>query len=417
MRTAFPTSNSRKTMKPVRLAIIGCGGYAFQLIKRIWTLPREAVLVAATSSRPESPESRAVLEKGVRLFSTLDELIAFAPGKIDAILNPTPIPVHRATTLRCIEAGLPVWLEKPAVATLEEMDDLLTASARTGVQIDVCFNSLYSCEVQELKAELAAKKYGAIRRVRGVAGWIRPTAYFERNNWAGKLQLGPGKVYDGTINNPLAHLVCNGLYFAAPAHDALATPTSVEARLWHANAIESEDTSSLRIMTRDKIEVLLNLTLCAEELIEPLTVIDTEKATITHRNFRSIEVAWHDGRTELRESYKEDRIEMIESLCANSREAGRRLCSLAMTRPFTQVINKAFEQVLAQNEGSIPSIDSRLIERHPSGESTATRIIGINKLLMEAHDAGCLMELPSLATRNLEPSELAAAADFSRLHA
>lgn len=377
-------------MKPVRLAIIGCGGYAFQLVKRLWTMPREALLVAAASRDPESPEARACASHGVRVMPSVDDLLAFAPGKVDAILNPTPIHIHKALTLRCLDAGFPVWLEKPPVATLSELDELMAASRRTGIPVSVAFNSLYGHQIQQLKEELIRGDYGRVHRVRGVAGWIRTDAYFARADWAGKLKVGDNWVYDGTINNPLAHLLCNNLFFAAKEHHALAEPEAIEAELWHGHRIESEDTSSLRIVTRNGVEVFTHMTLCPEEEMEALTVIDSDLASISLLDFKTVRIEWHDGRREVRESYKENRIEMLENLCHSFREGSPSCCPLSMTRPFTQVVNTAFEQVLARH-GKIPGVAARLIEQFPFGDSIGTRIKGINPLLLQAHKTGKLL--------------------------
>lgn len=375
-------------MKPVRLAIIGCGGYASQLIKRIRTLPREAVLVAAISQDPGSVEAQDCAAHGARVIPAIGDLLDFAPGRVDAILNPTPIHLHKPLTQRCIEAGFPVWLEKPPVATLAGFDELLAASGPADIQ--VCFNTVYAFQIQKLKAELVRGDYGEVRRVRGVGGWIRTDAYFARAAWAGKLKVGDDHVYDGTINNPLAHLLFNNLFLAAPEHHALAIPESVEAGLWHGHDIESEDTSSLRIITREGVEILAHLTLCPEEEIAPLTVVDTGLATISIHDFNAIRIDWHDGRCELRESYKENRIEMLENLCQSFREGTPGLCPLPMTRPFTQSVSAAFDQVLAAH-GGIPAIGPEHLERFPAAGSTGTKIRGINALLLLAHENGLLL--------------------------
>jgi len=377
---------------PARLGIIGCGGYAFQLIKRIWTLPREARLVAATSRDPKSSEATVAREHGVRIFSTLEEMLAFAPGQIDAILNPTPIHVHGATTRQCLEAGFPVWLEKPPFATLAEHDELAAISLATGQAIDVCFNSIYSFRVQELKAELVAGRYGTVRRIRGIGAWARDATYWSRAEWAGQLKSGTKWIYDGTINNPLAHLVCNNLYFAAREHHALAEPAEIEAHLWRANNIESEDTSSLRIVTKDGVEILSHLTLCPDDGdIPPVTVIDAEFATISLHDFQTVKIIWHDSRSETRESYKENRIEMLEFLCRRFKHGGLPLCPLSMIRPFTDVINRAFEQVLERNAGTIPTVSADQIETRGQSAQKFNAVRGINARILKAHNSGTVI--------------------------
>jgi len=378
-------------MKRARLGIIGCSGYARQLIKRIATLPRHAVLVAAMSPEPQSQDTRLCRLQGVRVFDSVGDLLDFGQGRLDAILNPTPIHLHKPLTLQCLEAGFPVWLEKPPVVTVEDLDELSAAAASRRCRVDVCFNSLYAHQIQRLKAGLVAGKFGRVHRVRGVAGYVRTDAYFSRSDWAGRLKVDGLPVCDGTINNPLAHILFNNLFFAAGEHHALAEAESVEAELWHGHDIESEDTSSLRIRTREGVEVLSHLTLCPEEEITPLTVIDAELATINVINFQTIRICWKDGRIETRESYKENRIEMIEELSQQIEHGGNPLCSLSMTRPFVSVVNTAFEQVLARHGESIPGVAGHLLERFPCGDSTGTRIKGINARLLQAHKTGKLL--------------------------
>lgn len=380
----------KSVLNPLRVGIVGCNGYAFEMIKRILTLPRWIAPVAATDLDCSSAGARFCEGQGIRLFPDFDSLLAFAPGNLDGIYIPVPIHLHEPMTCRCLEAGMPVWLEKPPAATVEEVDRMMAVSDRTGLRVDVCFNSIYSCETQQLKAELLSGRYGRIQRIRGLAGWSRPDAYFARSSWAGRLQKDGRWILDGTLNNPLAHLVCNNLYFAATEHHALAEAVSVEARLFRANpGIESEDTSAVRIITAEGIEILSHLTLCPEEEIPAITVIDTERAVITFREFNEMEIAWRDGRSERRESYTEHRIQMLQELSIRARSGEPPLCPLSMCRPFTHVVESAFRQVL-ERDGCIPAIPEKRLNRVRRAEQTVVQIRGINRQFETAHRDGVL---------------------------
>lgn len=380
-----------KYQSPFRLGIIGCGGYGFELAKRILTLPRQLTLVAAVSLDFTGDQAAVLQSNRVEIFANIDDFLKFAPGKIDAILNPTPIHLHSPITLKCLEAGFPVWLEKPPVATVSDLDAILIASKRYGQDVHVCFNSIYGHNVQRLKAELISGMYGKVLRVRGLAGWTRTEAYYQRAPWAGKLKVEDRWVRDGTMNNPLAHLLCNNLYLASAERHALAEAESLDAYLWRGNeTIESEDTSALRLLTRDGVEVISHLTLCPEEEIEPINVVDTKLATITLRDFTTVEIAWADGRWEKRESYCENRIEMLNELAIRMQMGEPPLCSLAMCRPFVDVIERAFNQVLAR-EGEIPLVPADRITPIKQDGSIARQINGINKAFQAAHESGKLL--------------------------
>lgn len=326
---------------PVRIAVIGCGGYAFQLIKRILSVPHFGAVAAVTSRDLASSGAQFCRDRGIPVFATIDELLDY--GNFEVVLNPTPIHLHESTTVQCMEAGFPVWLEKPPVATIQELDSLNAYAKAKGMPVAVCFNSLFSRLTQTLKGELVAGRFGRVRRIKGIGAWIRTNEYFSRNNWAGNLQINEAWILDGDLNNPFAHVLCNHLYFAADSHYALAEPETIEAELYRCNEITSEDTSCLRIKTTNGIEIFNCLTLGPEEEIAPKTVIETDEAVITFANFNALKIEFASGKVEMLEAYKEDRIDMIEHLCWAFRNGEPYISTLDMMRPFTLSVNGAFE--------------------------------------------------------------------------
>lgn len=373
-------------MKPVSLAIVGSTGYASELIKRIWTLPRLVKLVAMVALNAENRFVVRCRDAGVRVYSELDEMLAEMGPEIDAILNPTPIHLHARIAKKCLLAGIPVLQEKPPVATVQELDSLTVLSNELRIPVAVCFNSIYSHLVQNLKQELVAGKYGTIRGIRSIGGWIRTTGYFSRNEWAGRLTLGESWVLDGSLNNPLAHLLANSLYLASGGRHTMAEPSSVTGELYRANKIESEDTSSLRVITRDGVPIVCNFTLCSEAEIPPTTVLDTEQAEIEIIEFKEVRINYRGGGFEHRESYKEDRIEMFESLCHSLVEKQRFLLELKTCRPFTVAVNAAFDSC-----GVPLSVPEEFISVERAAESSRTVIRGINDAILSAHASGLLL--------------------------
>jgi predicted dehydrogenase len=370
--------------KPVKIAVIGCGGYAHQLIIRIQTTPLYGTITAVTSRDLDSEGARYCKAHGINVFQTVEELLTYS--EFDVVVNPTPIHLHADITKQCLAAGFPVWLEKPPVATVQELDDLNAAAMAAELPVAVCFNSLFSYRAQQLKAELLAGTYGRIKRVKSLGAWVRTDAYFGRNNWAGTLKKGDHWILDGDINNPLAHVVCNGLFFAGSQQATLANPLRVEAELYRANQIESEDTSAVRIQTAEGIEVLSWLTLACKDETDPITVIETEQASIKLINLEKVEITWHDGRVEFRDSYKENRIEMIEHLCRSLRGDEPLIGELANLRPFTLSVNAAFESV-----GSIHTIPASALDCVTVRETeTQVAIAGMAAILKEAYEQNAL---------------------------
>ncbi len=373
-------------MNVLKLGFIGCGGYAAHLIKRVWTLPRYATVAAVTSRKAKHSGAMACRERGIPVLPNVGELLAHAPGQCDVIVNPTPIHLHHPYTLQCLEAGFPVWMEKPPTGTIQELDELIAASREKNLPVQVCFNSIYGFAVQELKRDLVAGRYGKIHRIRSIAAWIRTDSYFSRNSWAGKVRFGDAWVLDGTINNPLAHVIANSLYFAAPEHHAMAEPESVQAELYHGHDIESEDTSSVRIRTVEGIEILSQFTLCPDTPITPTTVIETDEAEIIVTDMSKVHVKRRDGKSDSIESFKENRIEMFEELCLAHQGMAPYLCDAAMCRPFSVTINAAFD-----SSGRPAAIPEKHLKREPHDDSVKTVIEGVEDALQKAHEEGRLL--------------------------
>ncbi len=374
------------SVSPIQLGVIGCGGYALQILKRIWSRPFTCQVAGVVRRPTDIAGARACAQRGIPLFDSVDELLEFGQGRIDAVFNPTPIHLHRQFAEQCLAAGFPVFMEKPPVATVEDHLALVEASRRTGLPVAVCFNAIYAHSAQQLKMELLAGRYGRLLRVRNIAGWIRDQTYYQRNDWAGRLRLADSWILDGTINNPLSHAIAAGLHYAGELRHEMAEPHMVEAELYRANAIESEDTSSMRIVTRNGVEIISNLTLCAESLLTRTTVLDCEDAVITISELNTVEIAFTNGAHESRESYCEDRIDMLESLCQSLRNGSRLPCDIEGCLPFTRSINAAFH-----SSWPTRAVPAEYLRTLPHENSLRTQIIDINNSILGADRHGQLL--------------------------
>ncbi|MFA5293235.1 MAG: Gfo/Idh/MocA family oxidoreductase [Phycisphaerae bacterium] len=375
----------------IKLAMIGAGGYAYNLIKWIWEIPDKIELVAVTSNPKRNAIGRtACQEKDIPIYDDVDQLIANVKGVADVIYIPTPINTHFNLTKKCIDAGFDVFLEKPPVAIIQELDELTKYVTKKGKRIPVAFQYLYSPIVQELKKRIVQGRYGQVRRVRGMAGWPRFDTYYTRSDWAGKLHINGEWILDGTINNPLAHMLADELYLASNKPGAMAEPVSVQAELYHGHDIESEDTSSLRVITDNGVEVLFNTSLCSDAKTDTSVVIECEKAKIEYSAFCKATITSANGEIDAIDDPSEKRVHMLTKLaqCYESREPYP--VSLETCRPFTLVVNGAFESC-----GGYPhSIDKEYLiyseHSEPKGDTIKTTIKDIDRVLKDAHENGKL---------------------------
>jgi hypothetical protein len=175
---------------------------------------------------------------------------------------------------------------------------------------------------------------------------MRPESYFSRSNWSGKMKVNGQWVLDGTIGNPLAHLLAEALYLATPSA-GMAVPVRVQAELYHGNEIESEDTSCLRVETQEGVPVFYCASLCSKEMTPIVCEIETEKADLCLTDYFKLSIHWKDGRTEEAETPGNDnhldRRIMLKSLAEGLSDNGRPLITVEECRPYMLAWNGAFE--------------------------------------------------------------------------
>ena len=95
-------------MSQVRIAVAGAGLIGKRHIEEI-DASDSAVLASIVDPGPAGPE--LAQRYGVPLYPSLAEL--FAKDKPDGIILATPNQMHVAGGLECVEAGVPVIVEKP----------------------------------------------------------------------------------------------------------------------------------------------------------------------------------------------------------------------------------------------------------------------------------------------------------------
>ena len=113
--------------QPLRVALVGCGNISTQYLASLPRLPNLRLVSVTDRSRPLP--RRVAAEHGVPARS-LDDVLA--DGGIDVILNLTPPQVHAPLTVRALEAGKHVYLEKPFAVTAAEAETMLAAAAASG---------------------------------------------------------------------------------------------------------------------------------------------------------------------------------------------------------------------------------------------------------------------------------------------
>jgi predicted dehydrogenase len=112
----------RDTVDRVRLALVGVGMHAYRnLLPLLTFLPVELVAVADVDL---DLAERTARQYGVRAYGSAAQM--YASEALDAVLLCVSPNAHPQLTIEAFQAGLHVWMEKPAAVSVSEVDRMLT---------------------------------------------------------------------------------------------------------------------------------------------------------------------------------------------------------------------------------------------------------------------------------------------------
>ena len=317
------------TTPPARLVLVGVRGFGQVHAQRIARLADEGQVELVAAVDPGVVLDPPTIY-GVHLYADLaDALSAVAP--VDIVIIAAPLGEHFRLAKIALAADTDVYLEKPPVASVDDFRSLLQAERESGRVIQVGFQSLGSRALQILNEDDLG--IGRLVSVSAVGPWSRTVGYWTRSPWAGHRSLGGRPVIDGVATNALAHAVVTAL--AIVGCRELDDVESVETDLYRANAIDSDDTSVVRIHTRRGFRVTCALSLCAAVEREPQIHI---QGTLGRARFAytadRIEIETEDrSRTQTAA-----RVDLLENLIAHRRDGAPLLVPLGSTGAFMRVL-------------------------------------------------------------------------------
>ncbi|MFD1147610.1 DUF6807 family protein [Saccharothrix hoggarensis] len=259
-----------------RVVLAGAAGYGRLYLREIAALEAEGLvrLAGVCEVNPLDAEARRLV--GDRpVDADLTRLMGdLGLGEGDIGIVSTPLHTHVPLAHHVLDAGAHLVLEKPPTPTLADWHDLVDRSAGRLVQIG--FQSLGSHAVHRLADLMRTGALGEIRGI-GVRGtWSRDDAYYTRAPWAGRRTLDGAPVVDGALTNPFAHGIATAL--ALDGSTGVDDVEDIELELLRSRDIEADDTSCLRLRTRNGTVVVVAVTLCAEVVREPVLVVHGSRA-------------------------------------------------------------------------------------------------------------------------------------------
>jgi len=340
---------------PLRVAVTGTHGYGRAHLASASQLEADGLVRLVAVADPVPPDPGTVPDH-TRVFDRLPDLLAEVD--VDVVTIATPIHTHLPLAAAALRAGADVLLEKPPVPSMAAFAELTAAVADAGRSCQIGFQSLGSAVLDRIAALIAEGRVGAVRSIGASGTWLRRASYWGRSGWAGKRILDGVDVTDGVVTNPLAHGVATALAIAGAR--GVDDVTQVEVELFHANDIEADDTSTVRLHTSAGLPVTAAFTLCAAQQTEPaVTVYGTKGRLVFYYTSDVLEV-WTDGAA-IPQRYESGRTDLLRNLVEHRLDGGvGLLVPLADTGSFMRVVE-------AVRTATVRAIDAEFVDWRDDG--------------------------------------------------
>ncbi|MGD2294343.1 MAG: Gfo/Idh/MocA family oxidoreductase [Candidatus Aminicenantes bacterium] len=273
-----------KAPEPVSVVLVGIGGMGYYYLKSLLSdfPPGKIFLCAAVDPDPERSALFSELNnRNIPVFPSLKQVFSSGIGT-DLVVISSPIQHHVYQSLEALRAGSHVLCEKPLAATIQEADRLIHAVEREGGWIEIGYQWSFTEAIQKLKKDILNGCFGKPVRAKSFYLWPRDKAYYNRNDWAGRLKDKDGKwILDSPANSAMAHDLHNLFYVLGDQVNRSALPVEVTAELYRAYPIESSDTVACRVWTQEGVEILFYASHSVLREQGPMFWLEFERGTVS----------------------------------------------------------------------------------------------------------------------------------------
>jgi len=147
-------------MSVLKIGVVGCGAIGREHILRLDGKLQDSKVTAVADVFEEGARRGAALVKGdCTVYTDITKIVK--DPNVDALVVTTPPIVHKEVVLAAIEAGKPVFCEKPLAATAADCKAIVDAEVASGKHlVQVGFMRRYDKGYQQMKAMIDSNEFG-----------------------------------------------------------------------------------------------------------------------------------------------------------------------------------------------------------------------------------------------------------------
>lgn len=147
----------------IKIGIIGAGLYGITHFEAFKQREKDLGDVTVAGFAEIDPGKRAEIEARYGTKGYPDHLSLIKRAGLDAVTVVTPDHLHCAIVMDCLEAGLPVLVEKPLATKVEEARRMAAKAAEKGLMLQVDFHKRFDPYHIDLKLRIDEGQLGKIQ--------------------------------------------------------------------------------------------------------------------------------------------------------------------------------------------------------------------------------------------------------------
>lgn len=147
----------------MRIGIVGTGLYGVTHLQAFAERNRRSADVEVAGFAEISPQRRAEIETRFAVKGYADHRSLIEKGKLDAVTVVTPDHLHYPVVMDCLEAGLPVLVEKPFATDVGQARQMAAKARERGLLVQVDFHKRFDPYHIDLKLRIQEGELGKIQ--------------------------------------------------------------------------------------------------------------------------------------------------------------------------------------------------------------------------------------------------------------